>query len=158
MIAVSGGAGPSSTNAVITLAWLAPRLRRVVLAAVLAVSLLSLPGAAFAGETTSPADKHVDTIVFGLTVTQLAIAAAVGAGAGAAGALVSANVITGASLGFGTLGVIYVAHLAAEAIVVGGVYYWWPWETKPEDSASPAMVIRGADTGREAIPALHLPR
>ncbi len=86
-----------------------------------------------------PADEPEDTLVFGLTATQLALAAAVGAGAGLAGAVASGNVIAGASLGFGTLAAIYVAHLAAEAVLVGGIYYWWPWEAWPweADSESP---------------------
>ena len=90
-----------------------------------------------------------------MTATQLAIAAAVGAGAGAAGALASSNVIAGASLGFGTLAAVYVAHLAAEAIVVGGVYYWWPWEADPPPSAARTLVIRGADPAERRSPVLR---
>ncbi|MGC2413428.1 MAG: hypothetical protein WA459_12120 [Stellaceae bacterium] len=90
----------------------------------------------------APADKADHTLVFGLTATQLALAAAVGAGAGAAEALASGNLVAGASLGFGTLVAIYVAHLAAEAVVVGGIYYWWPWDGDPDPPASRTISIR----------------
>ncbi len=159
MFPVDGGEDPPDTRAAVTSDVLrAPRRMRAVLAVAVAASLWSSPAATFAGETINPADKHDDTLVFGLTAAQLAVAAAVGAGAGAAGALVSGNVIAGASLGFGTLAAIYVAHLAAEAVVVGGVYYWWPWEAKPEAPASRSLAIRGADTDRDAISILRLSR
>ncbi len=116
---------------------------RALLVIALAAILWSSPAATFAAETT-PANKPDNAIVFGLTAGQLALAAAVGAGAGAAAALASSNMIAGASLGFGTLAAIYVAHLAAEVVVVGGIYYWWPWEAEPEAPASRTMVIRGA--------------
>jgi len=121
-----------------------PRRIQALLGIAVAVSLWAAPAATFAGEAKTPAGNSDHTIVFGLTAGQLAVAAAVGAGAGATGALVSSNIIAGASLGFGTLAAIYVAHLAAEAIVVGGVYYWWPWAPEPEAPASRTMKIRGA--------------
>jgi hypothetical protein len=113
------------------------------------VATLWLPPAALAGGTASSAGPDDDTLVFGLTATQLVVAVAVGAGAGAAVAVASGNAIAGASLGFGTLGAVYVAHLAAEAIVVGGVYYWWPWEPEDEAPASRAMAIKDAAKGRD---------
>jgi hypothetical protein len=109
---------------------------------------LWLPPAALADGTASSAGPDDDTVAFGLTATQLVVAAAVGAGAGAAVAVASGNAIAGASLGFGTLGAIYVAHLAAEAVVVGGVYYWWPWEPDEQTPASRAMAIRDPAKGR----------
>jgi hypothetical protein len=117
---------------------------RALLGVALAAALCSLPAATFADEPMLPAGKPDDTIVFGLTATQLALAAAVGAGVGAAGAIASGNVIAGASLGFGTLAAVYVGHLAAEAILVGGIYYWWPWEGDPDPPASRTIAIRGA--------------
>jgi hypothetical protein len=148
MFPVGGGEGPPDTRAAVT-----SNVMRALFGVALAAALWSSPAATLAGQTMAPADEPDNTIVFGLTATQLAIAAAVGAGAGAAGALASSNVIAGASLGFGTLAAIYVAHLAAEAIVVGGVYYWWPWEPEDEAPASRAMAIRGAAEDRDAIPA-----
>jgi hypothetical protein len=151
-----GGAEPPNTRAAVTSDVLrTPRRMRVLFGVVLAASLWWLPAATFAGERVIPADEHDDTLVFGLTATQLALAAAVGAGAGAAGALASGNVIAGASLGFGTLAAIYVAHLAAEAVVVGGIYYWWPWEAEPESPASRTMTIRGAGEADARSPALR---
>jgi hypothetical protein len=126
---------------------------RVVLGIALAASLWLSPAAALAGGSASPTGSDDDTLVFGLTATQLVVAAAVGAGAGAAVAVASGNAIAGASLGFGTLGAIYVAHLAAEALVVGGVYYWWPWEPEEETPASRAMAIKGAAKEQDAAPA-----
>jgi hypothetical protein len=145
MFPVDGGRGPPNTRAAVASNVLrAPRRMRAVIGIALAAALWSSPAATFAGETAIPADKADHTLVFGLTATQLALAAAVGAGAGAAGALVSGNLIAGASLGFGTLGAIYVAHLATEAVVVGGIYYWWPWEGDPDPPASRTIAIRGA--------------
>ena len=130
---------------------------RVVLGIALA-AILWLPPAALAGGTASSTGPDDDTLVFGLTATQLVVAAAVGAGAGAAvagaGAAVavaSGNAIAGASLGVGTLGAIYIAHLAAEAIVVGGVYYWWPWESEEQPPASRALAIKDATKARDVI-------
>jgi hypothetical protein len=121
---------------------------QVVLGVALAASMWLSTAVSLAGETASSAGPDDDTLVFGLTATQLVVAAAVGAGAGAAVAVASGNAIAGASLGFGTLGAIYVAHLAAEAIVVGGVYYWWPWEPDEQTPASRAMAIRDPAKGR----------
>src|SRR5229473_2802549 len=142
---VGGGEDPPDTRAAVTSNVLrAPRRTQALLGIALAAILLASPAAAFAGDARSVADKPDHTIVFGLTAGQLALAAAVGAGAGAAAALASSNMIASASLGFGTLAAIYVAHLAAEVVVVGGIYYWWPWEAEPEAPASRTMVIRGA--------------
>ena len=142
---------PSATAAVASGVVRAPRWMRVVLGGALAASLWLSPAATLAGETASPAGTDDDTLVFGLTATQLVIAAAVGAGAGAAVAIASGNAIASVSLGFGTLGAIYVAHLAAEALVVGGIYYWWPWEPEDETPALRATAIRGAGKDRDAI-------
>lgn len=149
----SGQDPPSTTTAVASVVLRAPRRMRVVLGIALAASLWLSPAAALAGGSASPTGSDDDTLVFGLTATQLVVAAAVGAGAGAAVAVASGNAIAGASLGFGTLGAIYVAHLAAEALVVGGVYYWWPWEPEEETPASRAMAIKGAAKEQDAAPA-----
>jgi hypothetical protein len=143
MFPVDGGKDPPNARAAVTSDVLrAPRRMRAIIGIALAAALWSSPAATFAGEKAIPADKADHTLVFGLTATQLALAAVVGAGAGAAGALVSSNLIAGASLGFGTLGAIYVAHLAAEAVVVGGVYYWWPWDSDSDPPASRTISIR----------------
>lgn len=115
---------------------------QAVLGIAVAAALWSSPAATYAGEKANPTDNPDHALVFGLTPTELGVAAVIGAGAGAAGALVSGNLIAGASLGFGTLGAIYVAHLAAEALVVGGVYYWWPWDPDPDPPASRTISIR----------------
>ena len=147
-----GGQEPLSTTAeAASVVSRVPRWMRAVLGVALAASLWLSPAATLAGGTAPSAGPDDDTLVFGLTTTQLVIAAAVGAGAGAAVAVASGNAIAGASLGFGTLGVIYVAHLAAEAIVVGGVYYWWPWEPEDEAPASRAMAIKDAANERDTI-------
>jgi len=122
-----------------------------VLGVALAAFLWLSPAAALAGETGPSSGPDGGTLVFGLTATQLVVAAAVGAGAGAVAAIASGNAIAGASLGFGTLGAIYVAHLAAEALVVGGVYYWWPRESEDEAPASRAMAIKDTAKDRDAI-------
>ena len=116
---------------------MAARLRRAGLGVALAASLWLSPTAMLFGETGSPAAAPDDPLVFGLTAMQLAVAASVGAGAAAAAAIASGNAITGASLGLGTLGAIYVAHWFVEAAVLGGAYYWWPdgwwpWEEEPK--------------------------
>ena len=119
---------------------------RALLGAALALALWSSPAATFAGEL--PPDARDNSLVFGFTVSELALAVAVGAGVGAAGAVASSNIIAGASVGFGTLAAIYVAHLVVEAAVVGGAYYWSPWwprGSEPESPASRTMVIRDAD-------------
>lgn len=130
---------------------------RAMLTAALAASLWLAPIPALAGAVPAAPDKRDNTLAFGLTATQLAIAAAVGVGAGATGALVSSNVIAGASLGLGTLAAIYVGHLAVEAIVVGGVYYWWPWDDEKKPAPSHALSIRGPAL-RDAAPGLRLSR
>jgi hypothetical protein len=148
MAPVDGGEDPPDTRAAVSSdVPRTPRPIQALLGIAVAASLWAAPVTTFAGEAKTPADHSDHTIVFGLTAGQLAIAAAVGAGAGATGALVSSNVIAGASLGFGTLAAIYVAHLAAEAVVVGGVYYWWPWASEPESPASRTMKIRDAGKG-----------
>ena len=145
MFPVDGGEDPPHTSAAVTSdVQRGPRRMRALLGVALAALLWWLPAATFADEPMIPAGKPDDTIAFGLTATQLALAAAVGAGVGAAGALASGNVIAGASLGFGTLAAVYVGHLAAEAILVGGIYYWWPWEAEPDPPASRNIAIRGA--------------
>jgi hypothetical protein len=142
-----GGADPPSTGAAIRSdALRMPRPMRALFGAALVFALWSSPAATFAGEV--PPDARDDSLVFGFTVTELALAVAVGAGVGAAGAVASSNVVAGASVGFGTLAAIYVAHLVVEAAVVGGAYYWspwWPWGSAPEPPASRTMVIRDAD-------------
>jgi hypothetical protein len=146
MVPVYGGEDPPDARAAVSLDVLrTPRRMQALLGIALAAILFASPAATFAGDARL-AEKPQHTVAFGLTAGQLGLATAVGAGAGAAGALVSANMIAGAaSLGFGTLAAIYVAHLAAEAVVLGGVYYWWPWGAEPEAPASRTMAIRGAN-------------
>jgi len=129
---------------------------RAVFGVALVASLWLSPIEVLAGGTASPAGAGDDTLVFGLTATQFALAAAVGAGAGAVVAIASGNAIAGVSLGFGTLGAIYVAHLAAEVLVVGGVFYWWPWEPADETPAAGPTAIRGADQGNPVSLPLRL--
>src|SRR5580765_8105589 len=147
----SGQDPPGTTTAVASVVMRAPRRMQVVLGVALAASMWLSTAVSLAGGTASSAGPDDDTLVFGLTATQLVVAAAVGAGAGAAVAVASGNAIAGVSLGFGTLGAIYVAHLAAEALVVGGIYYWWPWEPEDESPALRATAIRGAGKDRDAI-------
>jgi hypothetical protein len=124
---------------------------RAALGVVLAAALWLSPAASLAGEAAPSAATDADTLVFGLTATQLVVAAAVGAGAGAIAAFASGNAVVGASLGFGTLGAIYVAHLAAEALVIGGVFYWWPQEAADEAPVPRAMAIKDPAEERDAI-------
>jgi hypothetical protein len=147
MFPVDGGEDPPDTRArVIPNVLRTPRRMQGLLGIALAAILLASPAATLAGDAKIAAEKPDHTVAFGLTAGQLALAASLGAGAGAAGALVSGNMIAGAaSLGFGTLAAIYVAHLAAEAVVLGGMYYWWPWGAEPEAPASRTMAIRGTN-------------
>jgi len=142
-----GDADPPSTSAAIRLdALRVPHWTRALLGAAFALALWSSPVATFAGEV--PPDARDGSLVFGFTVTELALAVVVGAGIGAAGAVASGNVIAGASVGFGALAAIYVAHLAVEAAVVGGAYYWSPWwprGSEPESPTSRTTAIRDAD-------------
>lgn len=100
---------------------------------------LVLAGAMAAGnvaaQTTGPATKKPDArhMMLGLTGTQLAVSAGVGLGIGATAAFIAGGRLralmasgTLAGLGVTTLAGIYVAHLLVEAILVGGVYYFWP--------------------------------
>lgn len=146
-----GGQERSSTTTAVTAVVRSRGWTRVVCSGVLAASLWLSPVAVLAGETGKAVGPDSDTLAFGLTATQLAVAAAVGAGAGAAVAVASGNALTGLSLGFGTLGAIYVAHLAAEALVVGGIYYWWPWDSEDEAPAARTIAIKGASQHSDAI-------
>lgn len=123
------------------------RITAGLLPAVLAVLLLSSPV-----EAAPPADPQAGRdhdVIFGLTATQLSIAAGVGLGVGIAAALVARSRLPAlvsrgalAGLGLGTLAGIYVAHLFVEAVLVGGVYYYWPSERGPEDDPSRSMKLR----------------
>ncbi len=137
---------PSASAALSSDARRVPRWMRALLGAAFALALWLSPAATFAGAV--PPDARDGSLVFGFTVTELALAVAVGAGVGAAGAVASSNIIAGASVGFGALAAIYVAHLAVEAAVVGGAYYWspwWPGGSEPEAPASRTTAIRDAD-------------
>jgi hypothetical protein len=88
-------------------------------------------------------------LVLGLTGTELAIASSVGLGIGAAAAfarsgrlaaLVRGGTLAGLSLT--TLVGLYVAHLFVEAVLVGGVYYYWPSERSADDQPSRSMKLR----------------
>jgi len=162
MFAAGDGHRPARTTtaAVGSAVLRAPRLMRAVRGLALAVCLVLPPAVALAGAAVPPAGTGGNTLVFGLTATELVVATAVGAGAGAAVAIASGNAIAGASVGFGTLAVIYVAHLAVEAIVVGGFYYGWPWEPADETPPSRATAITGPAKDRDAtaIPLRLAPR
>jgi hypothetical protein len=79
-------------------------------------------------------------------IERLALAAVAGAGIGAIAAVAAGNAAAGATLGTfsGTLAALYVAHLFVEAIVVGGVYYFWPWERPKKSGAPSGRAIRSA--------------
>lgn len=110
------------------------RLRSVALTALLAIVISLAPGCAGAHEM--PKEDPDRTVVFGLTATQLVIAAAVGAWLGGSAALATRRASLGAGLGL--LAAVYVAHLAVEALVVGGVYYFWPGDQPTDDSGAVA--------------------
>jgi hypothetical protein len=126
----------------------APAVRGLALAACLILS----PVVAVAEPAGQPAGTSDNTLIFGLTATELVVATAVGAGAGAAVAVASGNAIAGASLGFGTLAAIYVAHLAVEAIVVGGLYYGWPWSSADDTPRLRAAAIIDPAKDRNPTP------
>ena len=123
-------------------------LRAVVLAAFAAASSIQAARA----QTAEPAGHADHGLLLGLTGPKLAIAAGVGLGVGAAAAafvsrrsiaaLLSRSALAG--LGVGTLVGIYVAHLAVEAVLVGGVYYYWPSTRAAEDEPSRSMKLRMA--------------
>ena len=131
-----------------------PRSRRLLVFALRAAVL-----AAFAASSSIQANQalaaeppgHTDHgLLHGLTGPKLAIAAGVGLGIGAtAAAFVSRRSVSAllsrsalAGLGVGTLVGIYVAHLALEAVLVGGVYYYWPSKRAAEDEPSHSMKLR----------------
>jgi hypothetical protein len=96
-----------------------------------------------------PTQAQQTRLVLGLSGRQVAIAAGVGLGAGAAAAFFSRYSIRAllsrsalAGLGVGTLVGLYVAHLAVEAVLVGGVYYYWPNKRAAEDDPSRSMKLR----------------
>ena len=95
------------------------------------------PAAAGAGAVSGEAGGRPAIAV--LDIERVALAAIAGAGVGAIAATVSGNAVTGAAFGTftGTLAALYVAHLLVEAVVVGGVYYFWPWES-PRKSGPPS--------------------
>ncbi len=92
-------------------------------------------------EPSAPEAARDNTLIFGLTGPQLAVGVAVGAGLGAVAVAASGNTLAGA--GLGTLAAIYVAHLAVEAVVVGGMFYLWPSEDEASDAPARKMPIRG---------------
>jgi hypothetical protein len=108
-------------------------------------------GPAQTGPTQADAPQD-ETLIFGLTGPQLAAGVAIGAGLGAAAVAASGNTLAGA--GLGTLAAIYVAHLFVEAVVVGGMYYFWPSEEEPSDAPLRKMPIR--EPGGSAPPSLPL--
>jgi hypothetical protein len=118
------------------------------LVAIVLIALCCCSGAK-AAQTSVPAGQpeHEHAVIYGLTGTKLAIAAGVGLGIGATAAFLSRRSLTAlvprlAGLGVGTLIGVYVAHLAVEAVLVGGVYYYWPSERAPEDEPSRSMKLR----------------
>jgi hypothetical protein len=160
MVPADRGYLPASTTTTVVSAMLPARWMRAVLGVALTACLVSSPPVALAGAAVPPAGTGDNTLVFGLTATELVVATVVGAGAGAAVAIASGNAIAGASVGFGTLAAIYVAHLAVEAIVVGGFYYWWPGGPADETASARATAIMepGKDRDAIAIPLRLAPR
>jgi hypothetical protein len=101
-------------------------------AMLLSLALAALPAAANAAD--SPLKMADREVVYGLTVMQLGTAAAIGGWLGGSAALATRRASVGAGLGL--LATIYVAHLAVEALVVGGVYFFWPGDAPPEDAGT----------------------
>lgn len=114
--------------------------------AALLLTFVLLLGSARAATTEYVADssKNASSFIHGLTTKQLVVAAVVGAGLGAAAAAVSGNVAVGT--GVSVLAAIYVAHLAVEAIVVGGVYYFWPEKKKPSQATGQALALHSSSS------------
>ena len=84
-------------------------------------------------------DEEGNDVLFGLTATQLALAAAAGAGVGVLAAGGNSLLTAGA----GTLVVIYVAHLVVEVVAIGGALYLWPdSEVEPAPQAGPEIKFR----------------
>ena len=75
------------------------------------------------------------SVVFGLNARQIGLAAGTGAWIGGGAGLATRSLTSGA--GLGVIGAIFVAHLAAEEVVAGGVYYFWPENRVDEPAAIP---------------------
>lgn len=110
-------------------------------AAWLVVVALFSPAGACAAEADG---KHDHPVIFGLTTTQLAIAAAVGAGLGATAAITARRMSVGAGLGL--LATVYIAHLGVEALIIGGVYFLWPEGPPSGEPEGAAVPIGGGAT------------
>ncbi|HEV2301326.1 MAG TPA: hypothetical protein VGR91_07120 [Stellaceae bacterium] len=119
---------------------------RVLLALALSLALYGSPDPAAAGGNPAANENGGRAAIVSRRVEQLALAAIAGAGIGGVAAVVSGNAVTGATLGTftGTLAALYVAHLFVEAIVVGGVYYFWPWESRQKSGAASGKAIKDA--------------
>ena len=119
---------------------------RALLALALSLALSCSPYPAAAGGRPAANRDSGGAAIAGLGVEQLALAAITGVGVGALAAAVSRNAVAGATLGTftGTLAALYVAHLFVEAVVVGGVYYFWPWESPQKSGAASGKAIRDA--------------
>ena len=127
---------------------------RLLIVLMLSVALCWSSGSLAAAEKNPPARISGTAAFAGLGVEDYALAAIAGAGLGAAAAAVSGNAVGGLTLGTlsGTLAALYVAHLLVEAVVVGGVYYFWPWESQRQKSARPlGKAIRDVPAPRPAL-------
>jgi hypothetical protein len=117
----------------------AARLYPSFVVALLMLATVLCPIGARAHDEMTGSHGHADNgdrgVVFGLTGKELAIAAAIGAGLGGTAAMVvnGATVGAGAGAGVGMLALIYFGHIAAEALVVGGLWYLWPEIDPPEE-------------------------
>lgn len=132
----------------------APCLRPILVAAVLMLATVLHPAIVRADAGHEHEDMNGEGVVFGLTGTQLALAAAVGAALGGTAAFVARGVSVGAGAGagIGVLTLIYLGHIAAEILVVGGVYMLWP-ESPPEE---PHGTIGPISVGATRISGLSL--
>jgi hypothetical protein len=139
------------------------RFRPIVAAMLLMLAAVLWPVGAGAAELAAGTHDHGgasdETVIFGLTTSQLAIAAVVGTGLGATAAIVGRRMSL--ATGLGVLATVYIAHLGVEALIVGAVYLMWPSQPseEPDDVARPTATdvrrISGlslATSSREATP------
>ena len=75
-----------------------------------------------------------------LTGAQLSAAAGIGLAAGVTAVIASRNALAG--FGLGAVVALYVAHLAVEAALVGGAYYFWQADKNPRDQPAHRLKLR----------------
>jgi hypothetical protein len=112
---------------------------RLSAAAWLVLATVFCPIAARAGDMMSVGHRPVEPVergvVYGLTAKELVLAAAIGGVIGATTGMVQNGLTAGAAAagGVGVLTAIWIGHFVAEAIFVGGLWYFWP-EPDPPDT------------------------